>query len=128
MKFVVHLCRLKLLKLGFVLTLMINLVVAGCAFRKAPAPPPLPVYPPVPENAIQELRHFPPGIYDKLEIITIEAEVGTQLQSAMKSVRESAAQKGANAIVILNETEFLQKVKKREVKIRRISYSIIHRR
>lgn len=128
MKAVVHLCRLKLLKFGPAVPLMVHLAVAGCAFRKAAAPPPTPTYPAVPESTIQEFRHFPPGTYDKLETMTVEAEVGAQLQSAMESVRQSAAQKGANAIVILNETEFSQKVKKREVKIRRISYSIIHRR
>ena len=105
-----------------------QLIVAGCAFRKAPAPHPAPTYPAVPESAIQEIRQCPSGAYDKLEVITIEAEVGTQLLSAMKSVRESAAEKGANAIVILNDTEFRQKVDKREVKIRRIVYLAIRHR
>jgi len=109
-------------------SLLVQLIVAGCAFRKAPAPHPPPTYPAVPESAIQEVRQFPSGAYDKLEVITIEAEVGTQLLAAMKSVRESAAQKGANAIVILNDTEFRQNVNKREVQIRRIVYLAIHRR
>jgi hypothetical protein len=108
-------------------TLLAQLMIVGCAIRRAPAPPP-PTYPSVPESAIQEFRQLPPGAYDKLEIITIEAEVGIQLQSAMTSVRQSAAQKGANAIVILSEVEFPQKVDKREVKIRRIVYLAIHRR
>ena len=108
-------------------SLLVQLIVAGCAFRKAPAPHPPPTYPAVPESAIQEVRQFPSGAYDKLEVITIEAEVGTQLLAAMKSVRESAAQKGANAIVILNDTEFRQNVNKREVQIRRIVYLAIHR-
>ena len=109
-------------------SLLVQLIVAGCAFRKAPTPHPPPTYPAVPESAIQEVRQFPSGAYDKLEVITIEAEVGTQLLAAMKSVRESAAQKGANAIVILNDTEFRQNVNKREVQIRRIVYLAIHRR
>ena len=109
-------------------SLLVQLIVAGCAFRKAPAPHPPPTYPAAPESAIQEVRQFPSGAYDKLEVITIEAEVGTQLLAAMKSVRESAAQKGANAIVILNDTEFRQNVNKREVQIRRIVYLAIHRR
>jgi hypothetical protein len=107
--------------------LLVQVIVAGCAFRKAPAPPP-PTYPALPENAVQEVRQFPSGAYDKLEVITIEAEVGAQLLSAMKSVRQSAAQKGANAVIILSDAEFPQKVDKREVKIRRIVYLAIHRR
>ena len=124
-----HLSRLKFFRqLRLAATLLVQLIVAGCAFRKAPAPHPAPTYPAVPESAIQEMRQFPSGAYDKLEVITIEAEVGTQLLSATKSVRQSAAQKGANAIVILNDTEFSQSVDKRKVKIRRIVYSAIHRR
>ena len=124
-----HMSRLKFFQeLRLAASLLVQLIVAGCAFRKAPAPHPPPTYPAVPESAIQEVRQFPSGAYDKLEVITIEAEVGTQLLAAMKSVRESAAQKGANAIVILNDTEFRQNVNKREVQIRRIVYLAIHRR
>jgi hypothetical protein len=124
-----HLSRLKFFQqLRLAAPLLVQLIVAGCAFRKAPAPHPPPTYPAVPESAIQEVRQFPAGAYDKLEVITIEAEVGTQLLSAIKSVRQSAAQKGANAIVILNDTEFQQNVDKRKVKIRRIVYLAIHRR
>jgi hypothetical protein len=124
-----HLSRLKFFQqLRLAAPLLVQLTVAGCAFRKAPAPHPPPTYPAVPESAIQEMRQFPAGAYDKLEVITIEAEVGTQLLSAIKSVRQSAAQKGANAIVILNDTEFRQNVDKRKVKIRRIVYLAIHRR
>jgi hypothetical protein len=124
----VRVSRLKFFqKLSLAVPLLVQLIVAGCVSRKAPAPP-LPTFPAVPESAIQELRQFPSVPYDKLEVITIEAEVGTQLQSALESVRQSAAQKGANAIVILSETEFLRNVGKREVKIRRIVYLAIHRR
>ena len=124
-----HLSPLKFFRqLRLAAPLLVQLIVAGCAFRKAPAPHPAPTYPAVPESAIQEMRQFPSGAYDKLEVITIEAEVGTQLLSATKSVRQSAAQKGANAIVILNNTEFSQSVDKRKVKIRRIVYLAIHRR
>ena len=105
---------------------VLALAIAGCAARKAPVPPP--TYPAVPESAIQELRRVPSGGYDKLEVITIEAEVGPQLVSAMRSVRQSAAQKGANAIVMLSDAEFSQKVKRRQLRVRRISYLIIHRR
>ena len=124
-----HLSRLKFFRqLRLAALLLVQLIVAGCAFRKAPAPHPPPTYPAVPESAIQEMRKFPSGAYDKLEVITIEAEVGTQLLSAMKGVRQSAAQKGANTIVILNDTEFSQNVDKRKVKIRRMVYLAIHRR
>ena len=124
-----HLSRLKFFRqLILAAPLLVQLIVAGCAFRKAPVPHPSPTYPAVPESAVQEMRQFPSGAYDKLEVITIEAEVGTQLLSAMKGVRQSAAQKGANAIVILNDTEFSQNVDKRKVKIRRIVYLAIHRR
>jgi hypothetical protein len=105
---------------------LVDLTFAGCAVRKAPGPPPS--YPAVPESAIQELRHVPSGAYDKLEIATIEAEVGPQLLSAIESVRQSAAQKGANAIVILHDAEFSQKAGKRRLKVRRISYLFIHYR
>ena len=117
----------RLQQLRLAAPLLVQLIVAGCAFRKAPAPP-SPTYPPLPENAVQEVRRFPSGAYDKLEVITIEAEVGAQLLSAIKSVRQSAAQKGANAVIILSDAEFPQKVDKREVKIRRIVYLAIHRR
>jgi hypothetical protein len=113
-------------KLIIAVLALVDFIIAGCAARKAPGPPP--TYPAVPESAIQELRRVPSGAYDKLEVITIEAEVGPQLLSAMKSVRQSAAQKGANAIVMLSDAEFSQKVERRQLRIRRISYLIIHRR
>ena len=108
--------------------LLALLIVAGCAFRKAPTPSPLPTFPAVPENAVQELRYLPSGAYDKVAFITIEAEVGPQFLSAWKSARQSAAQKGANAMIILRDTESLQRVGRREVKVRRTVYLAIHRR
>jgi hypothetical protein len=125
----VHLSRLKFSqKLSLAGPLLLALVIMGCVYRKAPAPPPPPTFPAVPESEIRQLRQFPAGPYDKVEVITIEAEVGTQLLSALKSVRQSAGEKGANAIVIVSDTEFRQNVSKREVKIRRIVYSAIHLR
>jgi hypothetical protein len=103
------------------------LLVAGCAARKT-APAPQIVYPATPESALRELRDLPKGPYDRLEIITVAAEVGEQLAFAIKSARQSAAQKGANALVVLQDTGFLQKVGKRALNVRRITYLAIHRR
>jgi hypothetical protein len=103
------------------------MVAAGCAIHKK-AQAPLPTFPPVPESAVQELRQLPPGLYDRLQIITVEAEVGERLASALKDARQSAAQKGANAIVLLKDTEFTQKAGSRRLRVRRITYLAIHRR
>jgi hypothetical protein len=103
------------------------LAVAGCATHHSPQPPPI-IYPPIPETELQELRSLPHGLYDRLEIVTVVAEVGEQLASAIKSARRSAAQKGSNALVVLGETEFLQKAGKRRLRVRRITYLAIHRR
>ncbi len=86
------------------------------------------IYPAVPETALRELRSLPQGPYDRLEVITVVAEVGEQLASAIKSARQFAAQKGANALVVLKETEFQQKVGKRSLRVQRITYLAIHRR
>jgi membrane-bound ClpP family serine protease len=121
--------RLKFIKnRSLAMPLLAHLLVAGCAFHKAPTPPPLPTFPAVPESSIQELRQLPSGGYEKVALITIDAEVGPQLSSAMISARQSAAEKGVNAVVIVSDTEFLRKVGKRRVKVRRIVYLAIHRR
>jgi primosomal protein N' len=86
------------------------------------------IYPAEPEAALREMRQLPAGPYDRLAIITVAAEVGEQLASAIKSARQSAALKGANALVVLKDTEFLQRVGKRTLRIRRIVYLAIHRR
>lgn len=100
------------------------LLAAGCATHKtAPAPP---SYPATQETALRELRSLPQVPYDRLEIITVEAEVGEQLASAVKSARQSAAQKGANALIVLHDGEFLQKAGKRILKVRRITYLAVH--
>jgi membrane-bound ClpP family serine protease len=103
------------------------LLAAGCATHKTVPPAPV-SYPPAPETALQELRGLPPGPYDRLVIITIAAEVGPQLDAAIKGARQSAAQKGANALVVLRNTEYRQKVGKRTVRVRRTTYLAIHRR
>jgi hypothetical protein len=102
-------------------------MLAGCAAHKTVPPPPI-FYPPTPETSLRELRGLPPGPYDRLEIITVVGEVGEQLDSAIKSARQSAAQKGANALVILQQAEFLQKIGQRTLRIRRTTYLAIHRR
>jgi hypothetical protein len=103
------------------------LFVTGCAAHR-PAPPPPVTYPATSESALRELPSLPKGPYDRLAIITVAAEVGEQLASAIKGAREAAAQKGANALVFLKEVEFPQKVGKRTLKVRRISYLAIHLR
>jgi len=103
------------------------LVIAGCAAHK-PAPPPPVIYPATPETALQELRGLPQAPYDRLEFLTVAAEVGEQLASAIKTARQSAAQKGANALVVLKDIEFQQKVGNRTLRVRRITYLAIHRR
>jgi hypothetical protein len=110
-----------------VVCLAAYLMLAGCAAHKA-APPPPPVYPPTQETALRELRALPQGAYDRLQIITVAAEVGEQFASAIKGARQTAAQKGANAIVVLQDTEFFQKVGQRKLRVRRITYLAIHRR
>ncbi|MBV8072237.1 MAG: hypothetical protein JO270_20200 [Acidobacteriaceae bacterium] len=103
------------------------LTIAGCATHHSPQPPPV-AYPAVPETELQELRSLPQRPYGRLEIITVVSEVGEQLASAINNARQSAAQKGANALVVLRETEFLQKAGKRKMTVCRITYLAIHRR
>jgi hypothetical protein len=107
--------------------LAVYLAVAGCAAHKTAPPPPV-TYPATSESALRELRRLPQGSYDKLAIITVAAEVGEQLASAIKGAREAAAQRGANALVILKEVEYRQKRGQRTLKVRRISYLAIRMR
>jgi hypothetical protein len=104
-----------------------SLMLAGCAGHKAAPPPPV-TFPATSESALRELNRLPQGSYDKLAIITVAGEVGEQLSSAIKGAREAAAQKGANALVILKEVEYRQKVGQRTLKVRRISYLAIRMR
>jgi hypothetical protein len=101
-------------------------MIAGCATRK-PAPP-APTFPATSVSALRELRGLPEGSYDRLAIITIAAEIGEQLESALKSARESAAQKGANTLVVLRDIQFHPRIGKRTLRVRRITYLAIHRR
>lgn len=105
--------------------LAVCLTVAGCAFHKAPQPPPV-SYPATSESALRELRSLPSGPYDRLAIITVAAEPGAQLAAAMKGARETAAQKGANALVALKQAVYVQKVNRLNLKVRRITYLAIH--
>jgi hypothetical protein len=107
--------------------LAVYLTVVGCAAHKTALPPPV-TYPASSESALRELSRLPQGSYDKLAIITVAAEVGEQLASAIKGAREATAQRGANALVILKEVEFRQKVGQRTLKVRRVSYLAIRMR
>jgi hypothetical protein len=104
-----------------------SLMLAGCAAHKTAPPAPV-TYPATSESALRELNQLPKGSYDKLTIITVAGEVGEQLASAIKGAREAAAQKGANALVILKEVQYRQKVGQRMLKVRRISYLAIRMR
>lgn len=104
-----------------------SLLVAGCATHKPAHKPPPPTFPATSEAAIVELHALPQGPYERLEIVTVAAEIGEQLTSAIKAARDSAAQKGANALVVLHDTEFPQRVAKRRLWVRRITYLAIHR-
>ena len=107
--------------------LAVYFAVAGCAAHKTAPLPPV-TYPATSESALRELRRLPQGSYDRLAVITVAAETGEQLASAIKGAREAAAQKGATALVILKEVEFQQKAGPRTLKVRRITYLAIRMR
>ncbi len=95
--------------------------------KHSPKQPP-PTFPATSAAEIRELHALPQGRYERLEIIMVAAEIGEQLNSAIISARNSAAQKGANALVVLQDTEFPQRIGKRRLWVRRITYLAIHRR
>ena len=102
------------------------LLAASCAARKPPPPPP--VYPPIPENSVQQLRYLPSTPYDKLETVTIESEVGTQYSSALQDARRAAAQKGGNAMILVEDKEFRRTISGQPRMVRRTIYWVVHRR
>ena len=102
------------------------LLAASCAPRK-PLPPP-PVYPPIPENSVQQLRYLPSTPYDRLETVTIEAEVGTQYSSALQDARQAAAHKGGNAMILVEDKEFRRKINGQQRIVRRTIYWVVHLR
>jgi hypothetical protein len=102
-------------------------LVASCAARKPPPPPP-PVYPPVPENSVQQLRYLPSTPYDRLETVTIEGEVGTQYSSALQDARQAAARKGGNAMILVEDKEFRRTINGRQRIVRRTIYWVVHLR
>jgi hypothetical protein len=81
----------------------------------------------VPEGELEELRALPPLPYARLAILTVVAEPGAQLARSIERVRAIAAQKGANAIVVLQAGDYSQKSGGRRVRVRRITYLAIHR-
>ena len=100
------------------------LLAASCAARK-PLPP-LPVFPPVPENEVRELRYLPSAPYDRLETVTIEAEAGAQYLSALRDARQSAASKGGNAMILVEDKEFRERRKGLQRIVRRTIYWVVH--
>ena len=107
--------------------LALFLLASGCAHHKKEQP--LPTFPPVPLAALRQLPALPPrNSYDRVAILTVEADSGDQLARSIDRIRETAAQKGADAIVVLRNVEFSQKSGKRTFAVRRITYLAIHRR
>jgi hypothetical protein len=100
------------------------LLAASCAPRKPPSPPP--VYPPVPENSVQQLRYLPSTPYDRLETVTIEGEVGTQYSSALQDARQAAAGKGGNAMILVEDKEFRRTINGQQRIVRRTIYWVVH--
>ena len=104
--------------------LLVLLLLSGCATHTKRQPPP--TYPPAPEAELQELRTLPRSPYDRLAILTVVAEPGEQLERSIERARAIAAEKGANAIVVLQTREYPQKSGRRRVKVWRITYLAIH--
>ena len=103
------------------------LLAAGCAAHKNAQP--LPTFPPVPVTLLRQLSVLPlRNTYDRVAILTLEAVSGDQITRSISRIRETAAQKGADALVVLRDTEFSQKAGRRRLSIRRITYLAIHRR
>jgi hypothetical protein len=101
----------------------LTVLAAGCAARK-PLPP-LPVYPPVPENSVQQLRYLPAKPYDRLETVTIQGEAGTQYWSALGDARQAAALKGGNAMILVEDQEFRRKINGRQILFRRTIFWVV---
>ena len=102
-------------------------LAASCVAHKPPPPPP-PVYPPVPENSVQQLRYLPSTPYDRLETVTIEGEVGTQYSSALQDARQAAAHKGGNAMILVEDKEFRRRINGQQRIVRRTIYWVVHLR
>jgi hypothetical protein len=100
-------------------------LLAGCAAHTKEQP--APTYPPAPESALEELRAPPPVRYARLALVTVVAEPGNQLARSIQRARELAAQKGANAIVLLRARTIAQRSGKKTVKVIRITYLAIRR-
>jgi hypothetical protein len=103
---------------------VLTLLAASCAARK-PAPPP-PVYPPISESAVRQLRYLPSVPYDRLETTTVQAEAGTQYISALQNARQAAAHEGGNAMILVEDTEFRKRINGRQSLVRRTIYWIVH--
>jgi hypothetical protein len=102
------------------------LLAASCAARKPPPPPP--VYPPIPENSVQQLRYLPSIPYDRLVTVTIEGDVGTQYSSALQDARQAAAHKGGNAMILVEDKEFRRTIHGQQRIVRRTIYWVVHLR
>jgi hypothetical protein len=110
--------------LKFARLVALTLLAVSCAARKPP--PPLPVYPPISESAVRQLRYLPSVPYDRLDTTTIEAESGTQYMSALQNARQAAARQGGNAMILVEDTEFRKKINGRQTLVRRTIFWVVH--
>src|SRR2546421_3920338 len=81
---------------------------AGHRSRLASASTQPPVYPPIPPDLVQILNRRPLAAYDELGTVTVQEESAKPLAHTLEEVRGVAAQAGANAAVLLNQTTFRQ--------------------
>ncbi|HEY0794032.1 MAG TPA: hypothetical protein VGD78_23425, partial [Chthoniobacterales bacterium] len=59
--------------------------------------------------AVEVLNRFPTGIYDRLGTVTVQENAAFPLDRTVTAVRDKAAQSGANAIVLIQQRQFVQR-------------------
>ncbi|MGA8658419.1 MAG: hypothetical protein WB586_19945 [Chthoniobacterales bacterium] len=101
------------------------LIFAGCATHQQPATPP--AFAPTSENAVQVLSGVPRGGYDKLGAVTILQDAAVDVDRNFQTVRQIAAQAGANAIFVQQEKAYsFRNGYNRCTRGRIIVYSLVH--
>lgn len=105
----------------------------GCAHRGSRGPvaaqTPL-TYPPIAPDSVQILNRRPWVAYDELGKVTVQTENAQPRARAMEEVRQEAAQAGANAAVLLQESTFRRRngVTRRTMNMRRLVALLIRRK